>query len=87
MLKKEFPNEGKSQQFLLISEVNSYLNAVNFQAIWEAYSPFEVLLELKFSIFITTNIIKLMSWKAIKPISSNKVQSSDGITSSDFLIT
>ena len=33
MLKKEFPNEGKSQQFLLISEVNSYLNAVNFQAI------------------------------------------------------
>ena len=32
--------------------VDSYLNAVSFQAIREAYSRFEVLLELKFSILL-----------------------------------
>ena len=41
---------GKSQWHLLIRDVNSYLNAVSFLAIREAYSRFELLLELKFSI-------------------------------------
>ena len=37
---------------LLICKVNSYLNAVSFKAIEEAYSPFEVLLESKFPILL-----------------------------------
>ena len=57
-------------------EVNSYPNTESFQGIREAYSPFEVLLfKIVIFNFIKTNIIHLMLWKAIKTISSNKVQS------------
>ena len=50
--KKGISQFGKSQQMLLICKVNSYLNAVSFQVIEEAYLPFEVLLESKFPILL-----------------------------------